>query len=293
MSAAPPAPRLAYAAWAAVCVLWGTTYLAIRIALETVPPFLMGGFRWTAAGALVLGVLAARGVRLPGPRTWPSLALLGALFVGAGNGGVVWAEQVVPSGLAALLVATVPFWMLVTEPFGPDPAPVGLRRLLGLGIGFAGIVLLVWPDLRMAQGRSFLFGVLATQLACAGWAAGSTIAKRSHIAEHVMAAAGFQQLFGGLMMLALGLATGEWAHLAFTPRTAGAVAYLFLFGSIAGFSAYTYALRHLPATFVSLYAYVNPVIAMVLGAVVLGEPLGPRVAVAGAVVLVGMVLVRK
>ena len=285
--------RLAYGAWVGVCLLWGTTYLAIRIALETIPPMLMGGLRWTAAGALILIVMKVRGEVLPGRRQWPALALLGALFILFGNGGVVWAEQTLPSGLTAVLVAVVPFWMVGVEWAAGSHEPLSLRRALGLVVGFAGIVLLVWPELELGQGRGFLFGVLATQLACLGWAIGSSYSRRRRPAENVLAAAAFQMCFGGLAMLAAGLVHGEWPLLAFTARSGSALAYLFVFGSIAGFSAYAYALKHLPLATVSLYAYVNPVIAMGLGTVVLGEPMSPRLVVAGAVVLAGMAMVRR
>jgi len=284
--------RDAYFAWIVVCLVWGTTYLGIRIALETVPPLLMAGFRWTIAGALIVAALAARGEPLPSRRTWPALALLGVLLIGFGNGAVVWAEQTVPSGLTAVLVAAVPFWMVGIERFMASPEPLTVRRLSGLVIGFAGIVMLVWPELRNAPGNAFLTGVLATQLACVGWALGSSYARRREQSENVLATAALQMLFGGICMLLAGSALQEWKALSFTGRTAGALSYLILAGSVAGFSAYAYALKHLSVATVSLYAYVNPVIAVVLGTLLLDEPLNPRLAAAGAVVLAGIALVR-
>jgi drug/metabolite transporter (DMT)-like permease len=284
--------RNAYLAWIVVCLVWGTTYLAIRIALETVPPLLMAGFRWTIAGALIVIALAARGEQLPPRRAWPALALLGVLLIGFGNGAVVWAEQTVPSGLTAVLVAAVPFWMVGIERFMAAPEPLTARRVIGLIVGFAGIVMLVWPELRDGPGNAFLTGVLATQLACLGWALGSSYARRREQSENVLATAALQMLFGGICMLLAGSALQEWKALSFTGRTAGAVTYLVLAGSVAGFSAYAYALKHLPVATVSLYAYVNPVIAVVLGTLLLGEPLNPRLAAAGAVVLAGIALVR-
>ncbi len=285
--------RLAYGAWLAVCLLWGTTYLGIRIALETIPPMLMGGFRWTVAGALILAVMKLRGDAIPRRAEWPALSLLGLLLIGFGNGGVVWAEQTLPSGLTAVLVAVIPFWMIGVELLTGNGAPLTPWRALGLVIGFSGIVLLVWPELELGEGAAFLIGVLATQLACLGWAIGSSYSRRRRPAENVLAVAAFQMLFGGLAMLAGGLLHGEWPALSFNARTGSALGYLLVFGSLAGFSAYAFALKHLPLATVSLYAYVNPVIAMVLGTLVLGEPLSPRLAAAGAVVLVGMGMVRK
>lgn len=290
----PPAPtRLAYAAWIAVCLLWGTTYLGIRIALETVPPMLMGGLRWPLAGAIILLILKARGAVLPGPRAWGSLAVLGVLMIGVGNGGVVWAEQTLPSGLTAVLVAAIPFWMVGIERLAGDTTPITPMRFGGLLVGFLGIVMLVWPELRVGEGWDFLLGVLATQVACLGWALGSTYARRRGPSENVLAAAAYQMLFGGLVMIGAGLLSGELPHLALNTRTATAVVYLMIFGSVAGFSAYAFALKHLPVATVSLYAYVNPIIAMVLGTMVLDEPLNPRLALAGATVLFGIAMVRR
>ncbi|MGC4082453.1 MAG: EamA family transporter [Vicinamibacterales bacterium] len=291
--ASTPTTRLAYVAWVAVCLLWGTTYLAIRIGLETVPPMLLGGIRWTIAGGLILAVLLLRRDRIPGPADWPVLAVLGVLLIGFGNGGVVWAEQTLPSGLTAVLVAVIPFWMIGVERAAGSTERLDARRMAGLVLGFGGIVLLVWPELELGDGPSFLVGVLATQLACLGWAIGSTFSRRRRPSENVLAVAAYQMLFGGLVMFVVGTLAGEWSSLAFNGRTTAAVVYLVVFGSLGGFTAYAYALKHLPLATVSLYAYVNPVIAMVLGTLILAEPMSLRVAVAGAVVLVGMAMVRK
>lgn len=283
----------AYAAWVTICVVWGTTYLAIRIALETIPPMLMAGMRWTAAGAVLLAGFTVSGEPLPALRAWPMLTLLGVLLIGFGNGGVVWAEQTLPSGSTALLVATVPFWMIGVEWLAGTLERLTLRRVSGLVIGFLGILVLVWPELRLDAGQAVPLAVAATQLACLGWALGSTIARRRAAKENVLVAASVQMLCGGLVMLVLGLLGGESAHLAFSARSGGALAYLVVFGSVAGFSAYAYALKHLPVATVSLYAYVNPVIAVVLGTVIASEPWSPRLVAAGAAVLLGMALVKQ
>ncbi len=289
--------RRAYLAWVAVCLIWGTTYLAIRISLDTIPPLLMAAMRWIAAGGLLILLLALRGERLPARREWPSLAILGILLLGFGNGAVVWAEQTVPSGLTAVLVATSPFWMVGIDALMPDGEAITLRRLLGLLIGFGGIVMLVWPEIRLdGGGRGFLGGVIAAQIACVGWGVGSSYARhrgRGHASEeNVLATAAFEMLFGGIALLIVSVALGETARLAFTPRTGGALLYLIVVGAIAGFSAYAYALKHLPVATVSLYAYVNPIIAVILGTLVLQEPFGVRMLVAALVVLAGSALVR-
>jgi drug/metabolite transporter (DMT)-like permease len=234
---------------------------------------------------------------LPRVRAWPSLAVLGALMLGCGNGGVVWAEQTVASGMTAVLVATSPFWMVGIDAVAPPRVPLTPRRVLGLIVGFGGIVLLVWPELDMKGGAGFVVGVLAAQIACAGWALGSLYSRRRGHGEakdeNVLATAAFQMLFGGLCLMLAGLAIGEASRLAFNPRTATALGYLIVFGAIGGFTAYAYALKHLPVATVSLYAYVNPLIAVVLGTTILKEPLSPRLAIAAAVVLVGVGLVRE
>jgi len=288
--------RRAYAALVAVSLIWGTTYLGIRIALESIPPFTMAAARWLVSGGLLALFLRLRGERLPPRRSWRALAVLGLLLLGFGNGGVVWAERTVPSGLTAVLVAASPFWMVGVEACMPSGETVKRRQLVGLLVGFAGIVLLVWPELHVpAQDASgFLNGVVGTQLACLGWAIGSAYSRRHAPEANVLAATSYEMLFGGLFLLAAAVVRRELdPAAAFTPRSVAAVGYLILIGGIAGFSSYAYALKHLPVATVSLYAYVNPIIAVVLGVIVLHEAFNVRMAVAAAVVLAGVVLVRQ
>jgi drug/metabolite transporter (DMT)-like permease len=280
-----------------VCLIWGTTYLGIRIALETLPPLLMAAMRWIAAGGVLTLALALRGERLPHRREWPAITLLGVLLLGFGNGAVVWAEQTVPSGLTAVLVAMSPFWMVGVDALMSGGEPLTMRRIAGLLIGFGGIVLLVWPELRAGgAGHAFLGGVIATQVACAGWAIGSSYARRRGRGyareENVLATAALEMLFGGVVLLAASLALGEASRVVFAPRSTSALVYLIVVGAIGGFSAYAYALKHLPVATVSLYAYVNPIIAVVLGSLVLQEPFTARIALAAGIVLFGSALVK-
>lgn len=286
--------RRAWLAWIAVCIIWGTTYLGIRISLETMPPALMAGLRWTLAGVLVIGVLRARGVTLPVRQRWPGLAILAVLMIGFGNGWVVWAEQYVPSGVTAVIVATSPFWMVGVDACLPGGERLHAGTVAGLLVGFSGILLLTWPDLSAGGTHAWRFaaGIGALQLACAGWAFGSWYSKRRMGGIHVVASTGVQMLFGGALMLGVGTLAGEWQILHFSTRTALALTYLVLVGSIGGFVAYIYALKHLPISTVSLYAYINPMIAVLLGALVLDEPLNMRVALASAIVLAGLAVVR-
>ena len=286
--------RLAYAAWIAVCVFWGTTYLAIRVCLETMPPMLMAGLRNVAAGLALGALLAARGVPMPERSSWPGLALLGLLLLGLGNGCVVWAEQWVPSGLTAVVVATTPFWMVGLDALLPSGERLTRRHLMGLVLGFLGILMLVWPDLRStgAASRQFLAGFIALQIACISWTLGSAYSRRHARHENVLAAAAIQMMVGGAALVLLGTVLGEWPRLHFTTRTASALVYLITLGSLVGFVGYVYALKHLPVATVSLYAYVNPVIAVVLGTLLLDEPFTTRMAVAVFVIFVGILVVR-
>jgi drug/metabolite transporter (DMT)-like permease len=289
----PRERKLGYAAWVTVCVIWGTTYLGIRVCLETMPPALMGGLRWTIAGLLLTGYLLARGEKLPPRSSWRGIALMAFLLLGLGNGGVVFAEQWVPSGLAAVLVATSPFWMAGVEGLLKDGERLTFNAVLGLLIGFSGILVLVWPDLALGRGDGhFVLGVVAIQIAALGWSLGSAYSRRHARHDNILGTTALQMLAGGLMMTALATVTGEWQQLSFNPRTLTSLVYLSTIGAIGGFVAYTYALRHLSVSFVSLYAYINPVIAVTLGVLLLGEPFDWRMATAAALVFAGVAVVR-
>ncbi|MEO6222871.1 MAG: EamA family transporter [Vicinamibacterales bacterium] len=286
--------RNAWLAWTAVCLIWGTTYLAIKIALETIPPFLMGGIRYLIGGSILALWLIARGKGLPPVREWARLALLGFLMIALGNGGVVWGEQYLASGLTAVVIATSPFWMVAVDTLFPGADRLAPRQWGGLFIGFCGIVLLMWPELSLggASGRATALGILAVQIACAGWAIASAYTRRHSVSRNVLGVAAVQMFFGGLFMTMAGSVTGEWTALSFSTRTLAALVYLTLAGSVIAFAAYSYALRHLPIATVSLYTYVNPVIAVALGTLLLGEPFRATMLLAAAAIIVGMVVVR-
>ena len=286
--------KLAIIAWVTVCVVWGTPFLAIRVALESIPVALLAGLRWAAAGVLLTAALPFLGSKLPPVRTWGSIAITGFLMAVVGNGGVVWAEQHVASGLAAVLVAMVPFWAVLVEALLPRGERLTSRTLLGLAVGFVGIVVLVWPELVTdgGAGRQFLLGVIALQVACLGWAAGTAYMKRHASTVDLFSHSAMQMLLSGAMLIAIGTVNGEWSRIAFTARTTAAMVYLVLVGSLVGYSCYVYALKHLPVSTVSLYAYVNPIIAVALGTLFLSEPFSFRIVVAAALVAGGIAIVR-
>jgi drug/metabolite transporter (DMT)-like permease len=278
----------ALGAWILVCIFWSTTFLAIRIGVETLPPLAM------ISGARYLVKL--RGIPLPSGESWPGHALLGLLMLGLGNGALVWAEQWVPSGMAAVMVAAIPFWMIGIEALLPSGERIRPLQFVGLLLGFGGLVLLVSSNLTETGGatsRQILHGAVAIQISCCGWALGSAYSKRHARHENAMAAAGMQMLCGGATLLLAGTLLGEWHHAVFNTRGVSAWAYLIVFGALVGYASYIYALKYLPVSIVSLYAYVTPILAVVLGAVVMHERFTPRMAVAVAIIFAGMVVVRR
>ena len=284
----------AWVAFAIVCVVWGTTYLAIRIALDTVPPLLLTGTRFTAAGLIIIVVAAARGEAIPRDlRTLANLAFIGFLMVGVGNLAVVWAELYVPSGIAALLVATAPFWMAIIERFRRSGERMSLQGGIGMAIGFLGVALLVTP--RGSGGTlslGFLLGALAIQVGGISWQLGSAHGKYNLKHVPLLSSAALQMLFGGVIVSIAGLFAGETSRFVLTPRTFAALAYLTIFGSVIAYSAYVFALAHMRTTLTSLYAYVNPVVAVFLGWLILGESLTWVSVVAMVVILAGVALVQ-
>ena len=285
---------LALAAFATVCVIWGTTYLAIRIAIETIPPFLMVAVRFLISGALMLGIAIWRGEKIPRDRsTLANLALVGFLMLTVGNLAVVWAEQWVPSGLAALFVATAPFWAAIIERFRHGGERPDLRSSLGMLIGFVGVALLVTPGgAGGAWTLSFVVGALAIQIGSLGWQLGTVRSKYQLKHVSLFASSSLQMLFGGAFCGIIGLAIGEASRFSLNPRTFAALAYLTFFGSIIAYSAYIYAAAHLPTTKLSLYAYINPVVAVVLGWWILGEELTWVSITAMVIILGGVALVQ-
>ena len=286
--------HLAWAAFGIVCIVWGTTYLAIRIALETLPVFLLTGARFTTAGVLLLAVCWLRGERLP--RRSADLmhtAVIGFSMVSIGNIAVVWAEKFVPSGFAALMVAVGPFWMVLMEMIRGNQQRLTRQQAAGLLVGFAGVTVLVLPHLHGTSfNLHFVLGILAIQAGSIGWNFGSLRSKYHPGTTSPLVSAGLQMLFGGVIVDIIGFATGEGPHFYFNARSLTAMVYLALIGSVLTYTAYVYALAHLPTSTVTLYAYVNPAIAVVAGWLIAGEEMGWRSIIAAVVILCGVALVQ-
>ena len=280
-------------AYLVVCLAWGSTYLAIRVGVHELPPLLFAGVRFLVAGLILLGGALAFGARLPRrARDWGVLAVVGLCLLAGGNSSVVWAEQFTPSGIASIFVTTVALWMAFFDAVIPGGGGrLSLRVVAGLLLGIAGSMLLVGASPRDFL-QADLRGPVALTLASASWAIGSVYYKRRHPDVGSVVGAAIEMIAGGVAVTALGLATGEAGRVHVTARGVEALGYLVVFGSIVGYSAYAYALRHASATAVGTYAYVNPPIAILLGRLFLGEPIGPRTALAMALIFGAVVWIQ-
>ena len=264
--------------------------------VATWEPFLFGGLRFAAAGTIVILALRLRNVRVPHDRrVLRDAAITGTLLLVGGNAAVILAERHVPSGITAVIVSTMPIWTVVIASFTRRGHRLGPLSWLGLLAGLAGVVLLVWPNLTLTRGpdREFLWAVVLLQLGSISWAAGSVYASGRRAAVHPLLGAGLQMLAGGVAMTLIGTLLGEWSQLNPDRRGWEAFLYLLVFGSLVGYVAFVYALRHLPVAKVSLYGYVNPIVAFIVGALILGERFGAREAVATAIVLGAVALARR
>ncbi len=279
---------LAYAAFAVVCIVWGTTYLAIRIAVTTMTPFLLTGARYLFAGIVLFIVAKLHGDVIPSSRrVLGDVVLCGVLMVAIGNLSVVWAEQWVPSGFAALFVGTAPFWATLIELLRRSGERLELRAGLGMLIGFAGVAMLVTPGgAGSAFDRRFVIGAIVIQLGSIAWQYGTIRGKYTLASMPPLMSSALQMLAGGFVVTLAGVGLGEVPHFHATPRTFAALAYLSLFGSVLAYTSYIYAARHLRSTSMSLYAYVNPVVAVILGWLVLHEQL-TWVSIAAMVIILG------
>lgn len=280
-------------AFVAVYLIWGSTYLAIRWAIATIPPFLMAGTRYVTAGAILYLWSRGRGVAKPTGRQWRHAAIIGGLLLMGGNGGVVWAEQTVPSGVAALLVGLEPLWVVLLDWARPRGVRPKLGELVGLVLGVGGIVLLVGPGHVAGAPTVSVVGALVLIVATLSWASGSLYSKHADTAASPLLSTGMYMLSGGAILLVAGTFTGEWAAFrptAVTLRSALALGYLIVFGAIVAFTAYLWILKNASLASASTYAFVNPVIAVFLGWALAAEAITARTAVATGVIVASVVL---
>jgi drug/metabolite transporter (DMT)-like permease len=278
----------------AIYLIWGSTYLAIRIAIETLPPFLMAGVRFLLVGAILFAWAWMRGTIRASRGVWIASGISGLLMFVGGNGAVVWAEQFVPSGLVALLVATVPLWIVLQDwASGRGPVP-GIGLSVGILFGFGGVALLVSGSEIAIPGAGPFFGGVVVLCGADCWSMGSLVARYGPMPPSAALGIGIQNVGGGLGLLLLALARGELSLV--DPgniSTASVLAffYLVVFGSIVGFSAYIWLLRNTTPAVASTYAYVNPIVALVLGWALAAEPFSPRTGLAAFVILSSVVII--
>jgi drug/metabolite transporter (DMT)-like permease len=293
---APASPLRIAVALVALYLIWGSTYLAIRIAVETLPPLTQSAFRFLIAGSLLYAATIrggdAAGDR-PGRREWRDAAIIGGLLLAGGNGLVSIGEQTVPSGTAALIIATLPLWVAI---LGRLFFGIVLTRTIVAGtiIGFFGVAVLVWPS--GGAGSLDPFGVAVLLLSPVFWATGSLFSRTAHVPKRPLVGTAMQMLAGSAVLFVLAVITGDLARVrldGIATESLVAVGYLIVAGSLIGYTAYVWLLRVAPISLVSTYAFVNPVIAVLLGALVLAEPLEPRTIAAGGIIVVAVAVIVR
>ncbi|MBI3597767.1 MAG: EamA family transporter [Nitrospirae bacterium] len=290
----PPSRAKVVTAFAAVYLIWGSTYIAIRFAIETLPPFLMAGFRFMVAGAVLYGWARLAGAKRPARIHWATTTVIGGLLISVGNGAVVWAEQRVASGLASLLIATVPIWIVLLDWIRRNGTQPGPAVMTGVGLGFAGLALLIGPEKLSGIHRIDPAGATVLVMGAMAWAAGSLYSLRAALPESRLLATAMEMLMGGALIFLAGLATDEWTGLhwsTISARSAVSLGYLIVFGSLVGFTAYIWLLNVTTPARASTYAYVNPVVAVILGRVLAGEPLSTQTVLAAAVIVAAVAVI--
>jgi drug/metabolite transporter (DMT)-like permease len=286
-----------YVALVAVCFFWGTTYLGIRMALESFPPMLLVCVRYVISGAIMLVFSRARGLYLPKGKELAWACFCGLLTLSVGNGALVASETMIPSGMAGLIVTISPFWMVGVEALLPGGDRLHAPTVAGMAVGLAGAALLFTPDAGAGPGAGMIdhklvVGFVVLQLGMAGWSFGSIIQRRKAGKAHSVIAGGVQQLAAGLAMIPVTLVSGDLT-VHWSVRGVSAIIYLIIFGSLVGYSAYVYAMDKLPVAIVSVYPYVNAVVAVALGWLFYREPFGWRETGAMVIIFAGVAVVKR
>ena len=283
-------------AFGCVYFFWGSTYTAIKIGVQFLHPLVLGSTRFLIAGALLLAFCRLRGMQiLPAGRDLAWLVVVGLMLLGGGNIALIYGERYIDSGLAALLMAALPLYIAIFGLILPHGERLVGRGWAGLGLGFAGLIALLWPGMHHeASGWALqLQGCVIVMGGTFSWAAGSVLSRELKLPVNPIVAAGWEMLAAGIASGAVGLLTGAWSASAWSPRAIGAVSYLVVFGSLVGYTAFVWLLENVPVSKVSTYAYVNPVVAVILGAIFLGERLAGVGYIGMAAVIVAVALVTS
>lgn len=280
----------------ALYIVWGSTYLGIKVAIETIPPFFHAAVRFLISGLILVIWQRGAGALMPTRKQWISAAIVGNLLLLGGNGLVSWAEQTIPSGIAALIIGSMPMFMMIAEAIRPRGIKPTWQGIVGLLIGFVGIFILVGPgEFSGSELTLNTFGVIALFFACVLWAAGSVFSKSADLPKASLMSTGAQMLMGSTGLIIISLLTGElhgWDPAAVSARSLYGLTYLITIGSIIGFGSYTWLLQNAPISLVSTYAYVNPIVAVLLGFWFANEPLEPRIWLATAIIIGSVIFIN-
>jgi len=291
-----PATIKLVVAFAAVYIVWGSTYLAIRFVVETLPPFVMAGARFVLAGSILYVWARMTGAARPERFHWRNAAMVGTLLLCGGNGGVVWAEQHVPSGLTALIVATVSLWIVLVDWLRPGGVKPTVKVIAGVFLGLAGVGILVGPSQFAGAQRVDPIGAGVLVFAACSWAIGSVLSRHVKLPSAGLLTTGMEMLCGGVSLLIFGSLMGDWGRLHLSQvsmKSIVSLGYLVVFGSLVGFTAYMWLLKHTEPARAATYAYVNPIVAVILGWLFAKEPLSWRTALAAAVIVTGVVFITR
>jgi drug/metabolite transporter (DMT)-like permease len=281
----------------ALYIVWGSTYLGIKFAIETIPPFLHAGIRFLISGLILVIWQRAAGYPLPTRKQWISAAIIGTLLLLGGNGLVAWAEQSIPSGIAALIIASVPMFLVIGEAIRPNGVKPNWQGIVGLLVGFVGIFILVGPsEISGSATKLNPFGVMALLAACLFWATGSIYSKTADLPKSSLMSTGAQMLTASISLFIVSLISGElhgWDVTAVSARSLYGLSYLILVGSLVGFVSYGWLLQNAPISLVSTYAYVNPIVAVLLGTLFANELLEPRIWLATGIIIGAVIFINS
>ncbi len=281
----------------ALYIVWGSTYFGIKVAIETIPPFFHASVRFLISGLILVIWQRAAGHPLPTRKQWISVAIIGTFLLLGGNGLVAWAEQTIPSGIAALIIATVPMFLVIGEAIRPNGVKPNWQGIVGLLIGFVGIFILIGPsEFSGSNIKLNPLGVIALLSACLFWTFGSMYSKSADLPKSSLMNTGAQMLMGSISLFIVSLGSGElhgWNVAEVSMRSIYGVIYLILIGSLIGFASYGWLLQNAPISLISTYAYVNPIVAVLLGTLFANEVLEPRIWLATAIIIGSVIFINS